>query len=466
MTHTAQGAHLVAVVIVLITVASMQEMGASRQVVRILAWSGFAVAVSGVVALAMLGGWSVTAGAMAAGTVVAGAAWHSTRTWPPGHPVLLAVAATSTGAAITGMLLVFTPVTGPIAHTEVYTGLVVASVAVTAAVAGAAGVCCAVTAGSPRWSRAARGVIAIAALSTVGVVLGAYDITWWASVVIAAVAAVTGAALAWSARPMPVRWIPTAAACVCAALTVQGVAVGAAGVVALCGVATGVCVAVRQQLHRKLEDTATTTRHVTAEDAAVLLASARRAVVVPGFVAATGGGLAHVQAMVQALNASGVNTTVVAHSEAGILPGTMAYLVQELNLPPEQVVVDPLVATERLASCDVVLVAGQDLTKTPAGFDCGAARHVIYIPGITDVVDVRDHTATTPQAKTGARPKTSPEPVAGSLGAATVRIKPRKQVGLVDFHDVRGCVVGAGATVCVVPGDVVQVLRDIYRTVS
>lgn len=417
MTLAAQVVHLVAAVVVLLGVASMRDTGASRRVVRVVSWAGFLVAVSGVAALAYLGGWPVTAGAMVAGSVVALGAWQATRKWAHGHGLLLAVAAAGAGAAVMGVLLALTPAASPIPDPDVYAGLVVASVAVAAAVAGAAGASWAVSSGAvggARWPAVARWVVVVVAVMTVGAVLWVGVGAWWASLVVAVVAVVTGVVLAWSVRLVVARWVPTAGALVCAALMVQGVAVGVAGVVALCGVAAGVCAAVRQRYGGIHDAAAGVARQVTARDAAVLLASARRVVAVPGFEVAAGGGLVHVEGVARALSAQGVEATVVAHSGAGKLPGVMAYLLQELDLTDDQLVVDPLVAGERLAACDVALVVGGDPVQAPAGLDYGAARQVIYLPGTVGNVE-----------------------------------------GL-----------GAASPVCVVLGDVVAALRDTHRALT
>jgi NAD(P) transhydrogenase subunit beta len=153
-------------------------------------------------------------------------------------------------------------------------------------------------------------------------------------------------------------------------------------------------------------------RRGTPEDIAVLLAYARKVVIVPGY------GLAVAQAqhvageLVASLESRGIEVSYAIHPVAGRMPGHMNVLLAEANVPYEQLK-DMDEANPEFARTDVVLVVGANDVVNPAArdspgspiygmpiLDVEAAQQVVFLKrsmrpgfaGIDNELLYRDHT--------------------------------------------------------------------------
>jgi NAD(P) transhydrogenase subunit beta len=129
-----------------------------------------------------------------------------------------------------------------------------------------------------------------------------------------------------------------------------------------------------------------TVRRGTPEDIGVLLAYARKVVIVPGY------GLAVAQAqhvageLVSTLESRGVEVSYAIHPVAGRMPGHMNVLLAEANVPYEQLK-EMDEANPEFARTDVVLVVGANDVVNPAARDSPGSP--IYGMPILDVEDAQ-----------------------------------------------------------------------------
>ena len=103
----------------------------------------------------------------------------------------------------------------------------------------------------------------------------------------------------------------------------------------------------------------------TPEDIGVLLAYARRVVIIPGYGLAVAQGQHTVKELADALTARGVDVIYAIHPVAGRMPGHMNVLLAEANVPYEQLV-EMDEANPEMPTTDVALVVGANDTVNPA----------------------------------------------------------------------------------------------------
>ncbi len=106
-------------------------------------------------------------------------------------------------------------------------------------------------------------------------------------------------------------------------------------------------------------------RETTAEDAAVLLAYARRVIIVPGYGLAVAQAQHNVRELADALTARGVEVLYAIHPVAGRMPGHMNVLLAEANVPYEQLF-DMDTANPEFPRADAALVIGANDVTNPA----------------------------------------------------------------------------------------------------
>ena len=108
-----------------------------------------------------------------------------------------------------------------------------------------------------------------------------------------------------------------------------------------------------------------TVRETTAEDAAVMLAYARRVIIVPGYGLAVAQAQHNVRELADALKARGVEVLYAIHPVAGRMPGHMNVLLAEANVPYEQLY-DMDTANPEFPRADAALVIGANDVTNPA----------------------------------------------------------------------------------------------------
>jgi NAD(P) transhydrogenase subunit beta len=106
-------------------------------------------------------------------------------------------------------------------------------------------------------------------------------------------------------------------------------------------------------------------RSSTAEDVAILLAYARKVVIVPGYGLAVAQAQHTIHELSEALRAKGVQVIYGIHPVAGRMPGHMNVLLAEANVPYEQLK-EMDEANSELGSTDVALVVGANDVVNPA----------------------------------------------------------------------------------------------------
>jgi len=106
-------------------------------------------------------------------------------------------------------------------------------------------------------------------------------------------------------------------------------------------------------------------RSASAEDVAILLAYARKVVIVPGYGLAVAQAQHTIHELVDVLETKGVQVIYGIHPVAGRMPGHMNVLLAEANVPYEQLK-EMDEANSELASSDVALVVGANDVVNPA----------------------------------------------------------------------------------------------------
>ncbi len=129
-------------------------------------------------------------------------------------------------------------------------------------------------------------------------------------------------------------------------------------------------------------DDGRTVRSTTAEDVAVQLAFARKAIVVPGYGMAVAQAQHDVRALADVLEERGVDVKYAIHPVAGRMPGHMNVLLAEANVPYTQLFEMDEINPE-FSQADIALVIGaNDVTNPAARSDPGSP---IYGMPILDV---------------------------------------------------------------------------------
>jgi NAD(P) transhydrogenase subunit beta len=106
-------------------------------------------------------------------------------------------------------------------------------------------------------------------------------------------------------------------------------------------------------------------RSASAEDVAILLAYARKVVIVPGYGLAVAQAQHTIHELVDVLEGKGVQVVYGIHPVAGRMPGHMNVLLAEANVPYEQLK-EMDEANSELPSTDVALVVGANDVVNPA----------------------------------------------------------------------------------------------------
>jgi H+-translocating NAD(P) transhydrogenase subunit beta len=106
-------------------------------------------------------------------------------------------------------------------------------------------------------------------------------------------------------------------------------------------------------------------REITAEDAAVMLAYARRVVIVPGYGLAVAQAQHNVRELADLLERRGVDVRYAIHPVAGRMPGHMNVLLAEANVPYPQLY-DMEDINPEFPRTDVALVVGANDVTNPA----------------------------------------------------------------------------------------------------
>ena len=103
----------------------------------------------------------------------------------------------------------------------------------------------------------------------------------------------------------------------------------------------------------------------TTDDVGVLLAYARKVVIIPGYGLAVAQAQHTVRELADALTARGVDTFFAIHPVAGRMPGHMNVLLAEANVPYDELK-EMDEANPEMATADVALVVGANDTVNPA----------------------------------------------------------------------------------------------------
>ena len=132
-------------------------------------------------------------------------------------------------------------------------------------------------------------------------------------------------------------------------------------------------------------------RSASAEDVAILLAYARKVVIVPGYGLAVAQAQHTISELVDVLRGKGVSVVYGIHPVAGRMPGHMNVLLAEANVPYEQLK-EMDEANSELPSTDVALVVGANDVVNPAAktspgspiygmpiLHVGEARSVVFL---------------------------------------------------------------------------------------
>ncbi|WP_298325066.1 NAD(P)(+) transhydrogenase (Re/Si-specific) subunit beta [Haloactinopolyspora sp.] len=138
-------------------------------------------------------------------------------------------------------------------------------------------------------------------------------------------------------------------------------------------------------------------RSAGADDIAIMLAYARRVIVVPGYGLAVAQAQHTVHELVELLEKRGVETAYAIHPVAGRMPGHMNVLLAEANVPYEQLL-EMETANGQLRTADVALVVGANDVVNPAARTSPGSP--IYGMPILDV----DHAAAVVFMKRSMRP--------------------------------------------------------------
>ncbi|HTU38598.1 MAG TPA: NAD(P)(+) transhydrogenase (Re/Si-specific) subunit beta [Acidimicrobiales bacterium] len=112
-------------------------------------------------------------------------------------------------------------------------------------------------------------------------------------------------------------------------------------------------------------DAARPVRTGTPEDVGVLLAYARKVVIIPGYGLAVAQAQHTARELAEALSARGVDTFFAIHPVAGRMPGHMNVLLAEANVPYDELK-EMDEANPEMATADVALVVGANDTVNPA----------------------------------------------------------------------------------------------------
>ncbi len=112
-------------------------------------------------------------------------------------------------------------------------------------------------------------------------------------------------------------------------------------------------------------DAARPVRSGTPEDVGVLLAYARKVVIIPGYGLAVAQAQYAARELSEALKARGVETFFAIHPVAGRMPGHMNVLLAEANVPYDELK-EMDEANAEMATADVALVVGANDTVNPA----------------------------------------------------------------------------------------------------
>jgi NAD(P) transhydrogenase subunit beta len=129
----------------------------------------------------------------------------------------------------------------------------------------------------------------------------------------------------------------------------------------------------------------------TAEDVGVLLAYARKVVIIPGYGLAVAQAQHTVRELADALRARGVDVFFAIHPVAGRMPGHMNVLLAEANVPYDDLK-EMDEANAEMSTADVALVVGANDTVNPAAkttpgspifgmpiIDAGEAENIIFL---------------------------------------------------------------------------------------
>ncbi|HEX4697863.1 MAG TPA: NAD(P)(+) transhydrogenase (Re/Si-specific) subunit beta [Actinomycetes bacterium] len=132
-------------------------------------------------------------------------------------------------------------------------------------------------------------------------------------------------------------------------------------------------------------------RSSTPEDVAILLAYARKVVIVPGYGLAVAQAQHTIHELAEVLHGKGVSVVYGIHPVAGRMPGHMNVLLAEANVPYDQLK-EMDEANSELASTDVALVVGANDVVNPAAktspgspiygmpiLDVGEATSVVFL---------------------------------------------------------------------------------------
>ena len=111
-----------------------------------------------------------------------------------------------------------------------------------------------------------------------------------------------------------------------------------------------------------------TVRATTADDVAVMLAFARKVIVVPGYGMAVAQAQHDVRQLAEVLEQKGVDVAYAIHPVAGRMPGHMNVLLAEANVPYDQLKEMDEINPE-FAQADVALVIGANDVTNPAARD-------------------------------------------------------------------------------------------------
>lgn len=118
------------------------------------------------------------------------------------------------------------------------------------------------------------------------------------------------------------------------------------------------------------------------EEAAMMLETAGRVVIIPGFGMAAAQAQHAVKEMAEVLEKKGAAVTWVVHPSAGCTPGHMNIVLDEANVPhgPVRVLAD---ADEQIKQADVALVVGANDVVNPAALDVKSPVYGLAVPDLS-----------------------------------------------------------------------------------
>lgn len=398
MTHNLlMGTQVLAIVVFLLCLGSFRHPRV-RPLTFLIGGAALLVLTGVGVSLVQQQPWLVTICAGFAGVLVAGAVvWRATlANIAIVHLTLVGLMACA--SAIAGTLLLATQPPGALGTSAVFHVLVGLSTTV------AAGLAAGTATASVFASNLVPGPLNIrfrawwapasVLVATGVIVVVASSAALWAGPVALLCGALAGVALTIASPVSIPRAIPAAIAAVGLVVMVQGAAMSSFVVVTIAGVCAGVGAAAYRVVAASAAIRSTTDSPdvvaMAPADAAVLLNTARRVVIVPGYDVAVRGEEHLVADIVTALDRSGTTVCVAAHPAAGRLPGIMTTLLLDAGLAIEQVESDPFVADQQFSAADVALVIGaddvalRDSTDSQGarhGFAVGKSRRVVVLPG-------------------------------------------------------------------------------------